>query len=78
MGSPVSSPQFQGYTENYESPMSYSKGTSTTLSKSTTWRSPAGAPYGSRNAGSTLNFDDSNESDSPIPKSDKGVGRNEE
>ena len=78
MGSPVSSPQFQGYTENYESPLSYSKGTSTSLSKSTSWRSPTGAPYGSRNAGSTLNFDDPDNSANSIPKSDKGAGRDEE
>jgi len=78
MGSPVSSPQFQGYTENYESPLSYSKGTANSLAKSTSWRSPSGAPLSSRNAGSTLNFDDSNDSAASIPKSDKGAGRNEE
>lgn len=77
MGSPVSSPQFKGYTENYESPLSYSKSTANSLSKATTWRSPAGAPLSSKNLGSTLNWDDSG-SQTSLPKSDKGVGRNEE
>jgi hypothetical protein len=74
MGSPISSPQFKGSTENYEAPLSYSKGTSTSLAKSTTWRSPVGAPISSRTLGSTLSWDEP--ASASLPKSDKGVGRN--
>ena len=76
MSSPISSTQFKG-TANVEAPLSLSKTTTGSLAQQTAWRSPVGAPLSSRNRGTTLSWGDE-QSSNPLPKSDKGMGRNEE
>jgi hypothetical protein len=76
MSSPISSTQFKGAAE-VQSPLSLSSSTTGSLAQQTAWRSPSGAPLSARNRGTTLSWGDE-KSSNPIPKSDKGTGRNEE
>jgi len=55
-----------------EAPLSYSKGTSTSVGRHTAWRSPSGSSLSRQTAGSTLNFDNDSSS-TPMPKSDSGA-----
>jgi hypothetical protein len=76
MSSPISSTQFKGSSE-IAPPSPYSTNTNTSIGAATSWKSPAGAPLGKRNLGSNLSFNEDSGSN-PIPKSDRGMGRNEE
>lgn len=55
-----------------DTPLSLSKGTSTSVGRATSWRRPNLASYSRQTAGSTLNFDD-NSASTPMPKSDAGA-----
>jgi hypothetical protein len=76
MSSPISSTQFKGSSE-VSSPSPYSSSTNTSLGAATSWKSPMGAPLGKRNMGSNLSWGDESSSN-PIPKADRGMGRNDE
>ena len=76
MSSPISSTQFKGSSE-ISSPSPYSTNTNTSIGAATSWKSPAGAPLGKRNMGSSLSWGEESNSN-PIPQSDRGMGRNAE
>ena len=76
MSSSISSTQFKGSSE-VSTPSPYSTNTNTSIGAATSWKSPAGAPLGKRNMGSNLSWGEESNSNS-IPRSDSGMGRNDE
>jgi hypothetical protein len=77
---PLSNSQFGSDAPSVETPMALGASTSGTFSQRTAWRNPRGGstpvPYSKKTAGTTFNWDDSS-STNPLPRSDKGAGRNE-
>ena len=76
----ISSSQFGDTTPNVDIPLSLSNSTTGSAAGATAWRNrglAGGRPmaYSKRTAGTTYKFDD--DSTTSLPKSDKGMGRNE-
>lgn len=76
----ISSSQFGDTTPDVDIPLSLSNSTMGSAAGATAWRNrglAGGRPmaYSKRTAGTTYKFDD--DSTTSLPKSDKGMGRNE-
>jgi hypothetical protein len=76
---PLSSSQFGG--DDTSTPMSLGSSTTGSFAQQTAWRTPrkGGTPlaYSKKTAGTTFKWDDDSSSN-PLPKSDRGAGRNAE
>jgi hypothetical protein len=75
---PISSSQIGG--GDTPTPMALGSSTTGSFAQQTAWRTPRGGTplaYSKKTAGTTFKWDDDSSSN-PLPKSDKGAGRNAE